>query len=229
VIWTNPAEAALNTLSTAPLVRFSVLALSSIFFLVDPFAAIPSFLAITESADQARRKRVARKGALTCFIVLTGFAVGGQLIFRMFGITLPAFEVAGGLILLLIGLDMLQAKRSPTQEAHGDTEEAAAKEDAGIVPLGIPMLAGPGAISSVMVLVGQVPSLWHWEMGAILGSITFTSLVSYWVLAGAGRVRQVMGETGIRILVRIMGLLLVALAMQFFVNGLTDLGLIPRH
>jgi multiple antibiotic resistance protein len=229
VIWTNPAEAALSELSTAPLVRFSVLALSSIFFLVDPFAAIPSFLAITESADPARRKRMARKGALTCFIVLTSFAVGGQYIFEMFGIKLPAFEVAGGLILLLIGLDMLEAKRSPTQEASGDTEEATAKEDAGIVPLGIPMLAGPGAISSVMVLVGQAPSLWHWEMGAILGSIALTSLVSYWVLAGAGRVRQVMGETGIRILIRIMGLLLVALAMQFFVNGLTDLGLIPRH
>ncbi|MGA2808604.1 MAG: MarC family protein [Terracidiphilus sp.] len=229
MIWTNPAELALNELTKAPLVRFSVLALSSIFFLVDPFAAIPSFLAITESADPPRRKRMARKGALTCFIVLTSFALGGQLIFRMFGITLPAFEVAGGLILLLIGLDMLQAKRSATQEATGDTEEAAAKEDAGIVPLGIPMLAGPGAISSVMVLVGQVPSLLHWEMGAILGSIGVTSLASYWVLAGAGRVRRVMGETGIRILVRIMGLLLVALAMQFFVNGLTDLGLIARQ
>jgi len=229
VIWTNPAEVALNELSSAPLVRFSVLALSSIFFLVDPFAAIPSFLAITAGVDPSRRKRMARKATLTCFIVLTSFALGGQLLFRMFGITLPAFEVAGGLILLLIGLDMLEAKRSATQEASGDTEEAAGKEDAGIVPLGIPMLAGPGAISSVMVLVGQVPNIWHWEMGAILGSILLTCLVSYWVLAGADRVRQVMGETGIRILVRIMGLLLVALAMQFFVNGLTDLGLIARH
>ena len=226
--WTNPATAALNEIRTAPLVRFSVLALSSIFFLVDPFAAIPSFLAITQSVDARRRKRMARKAALTCFIVLTSFALAGQLIFRMFGITLPAFEIAGGLILLLIGLDMLEAKRSPTQEAHGDTEEGAAKEDAGIVPLGIPMLAGPGAISSVMVLVGTVPSLFHWQMGAVLGAIAVTALLSYWILAGAGRVRNVMGETGIRILVRIMGLLLVALAMQFFVNGLTDLGLISR-
>jgi len=229
VIWSNPAEVALSELGSATLVRFSLLALSSIFFLVDPFAAIPSFLAITASMDLERRKRMAKKGAVTCFIVLTTFALAGQYIFLMFGIKLPAFEVAGGLILLLIGLDMLEAKRSPTQEAHGDTEEAAAKEDAGIVPLGIPMLAGPGAISSVMVLVGQVPSIWHWEMGAILGSIAVTCLISYWVLAGASRVRKVMGETGIRILVRIMGLLLVALAMQFFVNGLTDLGLIPRH
>ena len=226
---TNPAAAALTELSRVPWVRFAVLALSSIFFLVDPFAAIGSFLAITSGADEARRKRMARKAALTCLVVLTSFALGGQLIFRMFGITLPAFEIAGGLILLLIGLDMLQAKRSATQEATGDAEEASLKEDAGIVPLGIPMLAGPGAISSVMVLVGQVPTLWSWEMGAILGSIALTSLFSYWVLAGASRVRKVLGETGIRILVRIMGLLLVALAMQFFVNGLTDLGVIQRQ
>jgi len=229
VFWINPAEVALNEIRTAPIVRFSLLALSSIFFLVDPFAAIGSFLAITADADAARRKRIARKGALTCFVVLTSFALAGQLIFRMFGITLPAFEIAGGLILLLIGLDMLEARRSPTQEASGDAEEGAAKEDAGIVPLGIPMLAGPGAISSVMVLVGQVPSLWNWEMGAILGSIAITALISYWVLSSADRVRGVLGETGIRILVRIMGLLLVALAMQFFVNGLTDLGLFPHH
>ncbi len=229
MLWTNPAEVALNEIRTAPLVRFSVLALSSIFFLVDPFAAIGSFLAITAGADPVRRKRMARKAALTCFIVLTGFALLGQVIFRLFGITLAAFEIAGGLILLLIGLDMLEARRSATQEAMGDAEEAAAKEDAGIVPLGIPMLAGPGAISSVMVLVGQAPSIWGWQMGAILGSIAVTAFVSYWVLAGADRVRGVMGETGIRILVRIMGLLLVALAMQFFVNGLTDLGIIAKQ
>jgi multiple antibiotic resistance protein len=229
VLLANPATTALNELSQAPIVRFSVLALSSIFFLVDPFAAIPSFLAITQHAEPARRKRMARKGAVTCFIVLTSFAVAGQLIFRMFGITLPAFEIAGGLILLLIGLDMLEARRSPTQETHGDTVEGAAKEDAGIVPLGIPMLAGPGAISSVMVLVGQVPTLWGWQMGAILGAIAFTALVTYLVLAAATQVRQFLGETGIRILVRIMGLMLVALAMQYFVNGITDLGLIPRH
>jgi multiple antibiotic resistance protein len=227
VIFDNPAAGVIRELSNGPYVRFSLLAVSSIFFLVDPFAAIPTFLAITEGMDAVRRKRMARKGALTCFIVLTAFAVAGKLIFRTFGITLPAFEIAGGLILLLIGLDMLEARRSPTQEASGDAEEASHKEDAGIVPLGIPMLAGAGAISSVMVLVGQVEK--PWQMAAIIGCIAFTALVSYLVLAGASRVRSFLGETGIRILVRIMGLLLVALAMQFFVNGLTDLGLIARQ
>lgn len=207
-------------------VRFSVLAVSSIFFLVDPFAAIPAFLAITAGADRQRQRGMARRGALTCFIVLMTFALAGKLIFRMFGITLPAFEIAGGVILLLIGIDMIEAKRSPTQELSDETAEATAKDDAGIVPLGIPMLAGPGAISSVMILVGQ--ALKFWELMVVLGAISLTAWISYLILNGADRVRRMMGETGIRILVRIMGLLLVALAVQFFVNGLTDLGVIAR-
>ena len=208
-------------------VRFSLLALSSIFFLVDPFAALPTFLAITEGADPARRKRIARKGALTALIVLAGFAFAGEELFRLFGITLPAFELAGGIVLLLIGLDMLEAKRSPTQETVSDTEAAAQKEDAGIVPLGVPMLAGPGAITTVMVLVGQAQT--HWQMAAILISIAVTALICYLVLGHSGTVVRLLGDTGIRILVRVMGLLLVALAMQYFVNGMMDLGMIARH
>ena len=154
-------------------VRFSVLAVSSIFFLVDPFAAIPAFLAITAGADRKRQQRMARRGALTCLIVLMTFALAGKLIFRMFGITLPAFEIAGGVILLLIGIDMIEARRSPTQESSDETAEAASKDDAGIVPLGIPMLAGPGAISSVMILVGQ--ALKPWELGVVLGAIALTA------------------------------------------------------
>ncbi len=207
-------------------VRFSLLALSSIFFLVDPFAALPTFLAITEGADPARRKRIARKGALTALIVLAGFAFAGEELFRLFGITLPAFELAGGIVLLLIGLDMLEAKRSPTQETVSDTEAAAQKEDAGIVPLGVPMLAGPGAITTVMVLVGQAQT--HWQMAAILISIALTALICYLVLGHSNLVVRVLGDTGIRILVRVMGLLLVALAAQYFVNGLADLGVIAH-
>src|SRR5664279_3034304 len=174
----NPGNLGLNELHS-PYVRFSVLALSSIFFLVDPFAAIPSFLAITAGADARRRRRMAYRASVTCFVVLTSFAVAGKLIFSMFGITLPAFEIAGGLILMLIGIDMLEARRSPTQEASSEAEEAASKEDAGIVPLGIPMLAGPGAISSVMVLVGQAPAKWpNWQMVSILVAIAITA-VSY--------------------------------------------------
>jgi len=208
-------------------VRFSLLALSSIFFLVDPFAALPTFLAVTAGADGVRRRATARKASITAFVVLTAFAIAGRYIFRMFGITLPAFEIAGGIILLLIGLELAQAKRSATQETGPEVEAAAAKEDAGIVPLGIPMLAGPGAITSVMVLVGQAQG--HWSMmAAILGAICVTALICFLVLGNSGRVAKVLGETGIRILVRIMGLLLVALAVQYFVNGMVDLGVLAR-
>src|SRR5438270_4691248 len=148
----DPHSVSLAGLKSSAYVRFSVLALSSIFFLVDPFAALPTFLAVTAGAYARRRRTMAWKASVTALAVLSAFAVAGQYIFKMFGITLPAFEIAGGVILLLIGLDMLEAKRSPTQESSGDTEAAASKEDAGIVPLGIPMLAGPGAIASVMVL-----------------------------------------------------------------------------
>ena len=119
----DPHSVSLAGLKSSAYVRFSVLALSSIFFLVDPFAALPTFLAVTAGADAQRRRKMAWKASVTALVVLCAFAVAGQYIFKMFGITLPAFEIAGGVILLLIGLDMLEAKRSPTQES---SEEAAA-------------------------------------------------------------------------------------------------------
>ena len=234
----DPHTVTLAGLQHSPYVRFSLLAVSSVFFLVDPFAALPTFLAVTAGVDPARRRRMARKASITAWVVLTAFALAGQYIFRLFGITLPAFEIAGGVILLLIGLDMLEAKRSPTQETGGDTEAMAAKEDAGIVPLGIPMLAGPGSITSVMVLVGQAQSQsagnpageTHWLMlGVILGAILVTAIACYLVLGNSDRVARALGDTGIRILVRIMGLLLVALAVQYFVNGMVDLGVIAKY
>ena len=213
-------------LSSSVYVRFSLLALSSIFFLVDPFAALPTFLAVTAGADERRRRAMARKASLTAWVVLSAFSLAGQYLFHLFGITLPAFEIAGGIILLLIGLDMLQAKRSPTHETREDAMEAAAKDDAGIVPLGVPMLAGPGSITSVMVLVGQV-RIW-WQMAAILGSIFVTAVICFLVLGNSDKVARALGDTGIRILVRVMGLLLVALAVQYFVNGLVDLDVIAK-
>ena len=208
------------------ILQFSLISLTSIFFLVDPFAAIPAFFAMTAGSDQQHRKHTAARASWTCFIVLTAFAAAGSLIFKLFGITLPAFKIAGGIILILIGLDMLQARRSQTKETPPETEEGAEKEDAGIIPLGIPMLAGPGSISTVMVLVGQ-SERW-WQVGPIFVAIAITSLASYWVLAAADNVRRYLGETGIRILMRMMGLLLVAIAVQFIINGLGDLGVVRR-
>src|ERR1700676_2036588 len=177
--------------SFARALQFGLLTFTSIFFLVDPLAAIPTFLVITAADDAAERRRTAKTAAVTCCIVLLGFAFAGTLIFRLFGITLVAFKLAGGVILMLIGLDMLQARRSPTKETLDETREGAEKENAGIIPLGIPMLAGPGSISTVMVLMGQ-SSEW-WQTVSICIAIVITSVLSYWILAGADRVRRYLG------------------------------------
>ena len=114
--------------SLTPVLEFALLAATSIFFLVDPFAVIPLFLAITSDSPPQERRDMARRAALTCAIVLTTFALAGSLIFKMFGITLPAFKIAGGIILLQIGMDMLQARQSSTKSTPEETEEGAAKK-----------------------------------------------------------------------------------------------------
>jgi multiple antibiotic resistance protein len=212
------------TTNLRAILEFALLALTSVFFLVDPFTVIPLFVAVTADSSESERRQVARRAVWTCAIVLCSFALAGSLIFKMFGITLPAFKIAGGIILMGIGLDMLQARPSGTKVTPEETQEGASKADASIIPLGMPMLAGPGAISTVMVLVGEAHGVW--QHGVIYAAILLVSFVSYLILAGANRVRRHLGDTGIRIMTRLMGLLLVALAVQFIANGLTDFGLL---
>ncbi|HUR36277.1 MAG TPA: MarC family protein [Terriglobales bacterium] len=206
--------------------QFALVAFSSVFFLVDPFAAIPAFLSITHDADEKRRRRTARRASWTCFFVLTTFAAAGSYLMKLLGITMPALEIAGGLIMLRVGMEMLQAQRSQSQETATEAQEGAEKEEAGIIPLGIPMLAGPGAISTVMVLMGPSPELWR--ALPIFVAIAVTSLSAYWIFTGADRVRAVLGQTGIRVMMRLMGLLLTAVAIQFAINGMTHLGVLKR-
>ncbi len=206
-------------------VQLALVAISSLFFIVDPIATVPVFLYMTSDAGPQERCRMARSAALTCFFVLAGFSLVGSLLFRLLGITLPAFQTAGGVILLLVGLDMVQARRSGTKEVPGEAEEGVVKSDAGIVPLGMPMLAGPGAISNVVVLVGQA-SRW-WEMVTVYVAIGVVAVACYYLLSGADRVRRHMSETSIHILTRIMGMLITALAVQFVATGIKGLGLVP--
>jgi multiple antibiotic resistance protein len=202
------------------ILQFSLVSLSSIFFIVDPLSAIPAFLVMTAGDSSAKRRRMARQAAWTCFFVLTSFSLAGSLIFKLFGITFPAFKIAGGLILFLVAIDMLQARRSGTKEVAEERQEGTEKEEIGVAPLGIPMLAGPGALSTVMVLMGQSRN-W-WQAIPVFVAIIITALASYYVLSGANRVRKYLGETGIRILMRLMGLVLTAIAVQFMLNGYKD-------
>jgi multiple antibiotic resistance protein len=217
----------MNPKEIEALAQFSLVALSSIFFIVDPLATVPSFLALTSGDPPLKRRRMAKQAAWTCFGVLSAFALAGSLIFKLFGITLPAFKIAGGLLLLLVAFEMLEAKRSGTQESEAELKEGQEKDEVGVTPLGVPMLAGPGAISTAMVLMAQ-SRVW-WQAIPVFAAIAITAYSSYLILASADRVRGRLGEVGIRILMRLMGLVLTAIAVQFVINGLTDLGVVtPR-
>jgi multiple antibiotic resistance protein len=202
--------------------EYAVLAFSSLFVIVDPIATVPAFLAMTARDTLAQRLRMARVACLTAVGILAGFALIGQWLFSLLGITLPAVQVAGALVLLLVSLDMLRAQRSPVQETAAETAEGATKEDIAITPLAVPMLAGPAAISTVILLDAQASS-WLFR-GVLLACVTLVGLASYITLAlGASGARWI-SPLAEKIITRLMGLLLAALAIQFLFNGLKGEG-----
>jgi multiple antibiotic resistance protein len=203
------------------LFEFVLLAASSLFVIMDPIALIPAFLAMTPT-DSARQR--ARMAALACWVaagILVFFALLGEHIFRLFGITLASFRIAGSVILLLIALDMLRARRSPVQETSEETDAGTAKEDIAITPLAVPMLAGPGAISTAILLRAQAKD-WTQEM-ALLLCILVVSFVSYLILRLAAHGVGWISPIAMRIATRIMGLLLAAIAVQFTLDALAEL------
>jgi multiple antibiotic resistance protein len=199
------------------------LVFTSVLFIVDPLTAVPTFLAMTARDTPAARRLMARRGAWTCAVTLTVFALGGSLIFQLFGITIGAFKIAGGVVIGLNALDMVQARRSQQRETPVERAEGIEKEDVGIMPLGIPMLAGPGAISTVMVLAGAAKSLV--TSAGLYVAIALTALLAYVTLAAASRIEARLGQTGMRILTRLAGLVLCAIAVQFILDGIKLAGL----
>jgi multiple antibiotic resistance protein len=195
-----------------------LLIFTSVFFIVDPFAVIPTFLAMTARDAPPQRRVLARRGAWTCAITLILFALGGSLIFKLFGITIGAFKIAGGVLIGLNALDMVQARRSQQRETAVETAEGIQKDDIGIMPLDVPMLAGPGAISTVMVLALGAKSVA--ATVTIYVSIVMTAVLTYFVLSTASVVEKRLGQTGMRILTRLMGLVLCAIAIQFIIDGI---------
>lgn len=199
--------------------QFAVVTLTSVLFIVDPIAVIPTYLVITRRETQEQRARTARRACIAAASILIVFAMGGTYIFQLFGITLPAFRIAGGLILWLVAMDMLHAERR-TQESTPEIVEGQEKEDAALTPLAMPMLAGPGAISTIMVLAGQARSVE--QKLVVYASIIITALISWITLRVGERLVQRLGQTGIRVMTRIMGLLLAAIAVQFAITGARD-------
>jgi multiple antibiotic resistance protein len=157
---------------------------------------------------------------LTCFGVLTAFAAAGSFIFSFFGITIPAFKVAGGILLFGVAFDMLRAKPSATKTTQEERSEAESKEDVGLIPMGIPLLSGPGAMATATVLAGKAHS-WTDRIGLHL-AILAVSVITLLVLRSSMLIGRVLGKTGLNVIGRIMGLILAALAIQFVLDGVRE-------
>jgi multiple antibiotic resistance protein len=199
--------------------QFALVTFTSVLFIVDPIAVVPTYLVITQGQTQAQRRATAWRACIAATILLVTFAAAGRAIFGLFGITMPAFRIAGGLILWLVAMDMLHGNR-PTQEGTPEITEAIAKEDVAITPLAMPMLAGPGAISTVMVLSGQARTVP--QNTVVYGSILLALLIAWITLRAAERLVLRVGQTGIRVMTRLMGLLLAAIAVQFVITGVRE-------
>jgi len=203
------------------LIEYSLLAASSLFVIVDPFAVIPAFIAMTPNDSPADRSRMAKIACLVVAGVLLVFGFAGKWIFKFLGITMPAFQIAASIMLLLVALDMLRAQRSRVQETSEETEAGVEKTDIAVTPLAIPMLSGPGAISTVILLQSEATTVWH--SLALCGCILLVALASYGILRMAAHGAKVLNPIALRIGTRIMGLLLAAIAVQFMLNAIKAL------
>ena len=206
--------------------RYFLLAMSSLFVIVNPVAAVPAFIAMTPRDDVGSRLRMARLACVVAAGVLVVFVFAGKWLFSLLGITLPAFQVAGSLLLLGIALDMLHAKRSATQETREETDAGASKDDIAITPLAVPMLAGPGAITTSLILMNQAET-WAQKL-TLFASIGMVALASYTILRVSAEGARWLSPLALKLLTRLMGLLLATIAVQFAINGLEQTALFKR-
>jgi multiple antibiotic resistance protein len=200
---------------------FTFSTLTTLLLVVDAPAAVPLFLSMTESDTLEHKRRTAFRASLAAGLVLAAFGALGGAIFRILGISLGAFRIAGGVLLFLLAIDMLRAQRSRQRTSPEEEAEGADRPDVSIFPMAIPMLAGPGATSTVMVLVSRAHQVWQYIV--VFGAIAVTSLVTFVLLRGGLRVERRLGQTGMNVLQRVMGLILAATAVQFVVEGVATL------
>jgi multiple antibiotic resistance protein len=202
---------------------FATTAFVSVLFLVDPPGTVPAFITLTARFTAEKRRRTALVASVAAALILMAFAAVGNVVFRVLGLTLPAFQIAGGLVLFVVALDMIRAQRT-TQEEPSEMEETSAATEVAIAPLAIPMLAGPAALSTVTVLMAQAPDTA--SVGLVFLAIALTGVVCYVCLRLAEPIQRRLGKTGVHVLDRVLGLVLAGIAVQFVLNGLVAAGLV---
>lgn len=200
------------------LVDFAILSFTSLFVIVDPVGLIPTFLAMTRQNTIPERVRMAQLASLITFGILIMSFFFGQRLLSAFGITLPAFEIAGGIVLLLVALDMLQARRTALKETQEETAEGIDKHDVAVTPLAIPMLAGPGAITAVILLANKAETFTQHVI--LAGNIALVSALTLLILWTVATRSKILSGIALKIMGRLMGLILAAIAIQFILNGI---------
>ena len=197
-------------------IEFGLLAFTSFLTLINPFGLMPVFISMTSGLDDHARRKTAKRGGLTAFLILLLFALTGQFLFGFFGISVHGFRMVGGILFFMLGYDMLQARLSAIRVPKEKTEEYVG--DISITPLAVPMITGPGSITNAIVLMEDASSLGHKAiliavMAAVIGlntaALLFAPTITRWL-----------GETGNKVLMRLMGLIVMVIAVEFFFSGL---------
>jgi multiple antibiotic resistance protein len=206
-------------MSASPLLEFALLSLVSMFTMVNPIGVVPVFTAMTAKLSPHESHRVARKATFTAAFILLTFALTGQWVFRFFSISVDSLRVVGGIIFFFMGYEMLQARLTRTQFDDETNHEYI--NDIAITPLGIPIICGPGAITTSILLMNE--SQTTMQQGIVLGIIVGIMLFTYLLLLGAKQVTHVIGENGNKVMLRLMGLIVMVIAVEFFFAGLTPI------
>jgi multiple antibiotic resistance protein len=200
----------------------AVTAFAPFFVLIDPAGNVPMFMALTNGMTEAERRGTAFRGVIAATVILIAVAFAGAPVLEALGVSLAAFRIAGGLLLLIIALDMVLVRQSGARSATADeTEEASHKDDVAIVPLAVPLIAGPGAFASIILLMGQAggaPS----GVAAVLGALLAVLVILLVALLLASQIMRVMGVTGVNVVGRVFGIVLAAIALQLVIDGVAE-------
>lgn len=212
-------------------------AFATLFVVIDPIGLAPIFVSLTSGSDAASRRLIARRAALTATIILVAFALIGKQLLVWMGITLPAFQIAGGIMLFMLALEMLFERRTERRsrnaaesnsEADSNSEtESQVTDDVSVFPLATPLIAGPGAAATIILLMGRYPADYT-AQGIVIGVMMSVLLLTYILFRLAGPFERLIGDTGIKVITRLLGVILGALAVQFVLSGLADAGFMAR-
>ncbi|MDO8494611.1 MAG: MarC family protein [Deltaproteobacteria bacterium] len=212
--------------------EYILIAFPAIFVILNPFSSSTSFISMTMNHTVEDQLKIAKKACWTAFIGMVVFALAGHLIFQLFQITVEAFRIAGGIILFQVGTNMMKLKPLRIKQTEEEEKESLKRQDLdiGIVPLGIPIMCGPGTITTVIVMMTEInwkePATGILQATGLILSAGLCSLLFYFILINARKVLQTFKVTGIGVMTRIMGLMLTVIATQFVINGMK--GLIPK-